>query len=318
MAVKALMVRSAAVLGSMALLQLGCSKSDDGGSADDGSEGSDSDDGLDGGDPKFDTAPGGGDGSGDPDAGEEICKVVDVIIAVDNSQSMQEEIAALQGPVFDSFPETLLDVGNGLDDFHLAVIDACPDPPYFHNWGKSGDCQFSTEKNYMLSSSATLAEEYACVTDLATAGYENVEDGCTGDNDDEQPANTAGETVTSTANFVENAGFSRASAILFVVAITDEDEQPLPAQTAQEVADKLAAAKGTIDNVVFLGIGGDSNCSGQYGSAEEASMLREITNIFVEAERGVWWDLCTGDLQTGFQEALEVVNDACFEFVPQG
>jgi hypothetical protein len=285
---------------------------------DDGSGESDPDSGLDEGDPKFDTAQDGIGGSGDPDAGEEICEVVDVILAVDNSGSMQEEIAALQGPVFDSFPQTLLAVGNGLDDFHLAVIDACPDPPHFHNWGKSGDCQFSTEKNYMLSSSPTLAEEYACVTDLATAGYENVEDECTGSNDDEQPANTAGETVTSAANIAENAGFSRDSAILFVVAITDEDEQPLPDQTAQEIADKLVAAKGTIDNVVFLGIGGDSNCSGPYGSADEAIMLREVTNIFVEAGRGVWADLCTDDLQSAFQAGLQVVNDACLEFVPPG
>lgn len=318
MAAKALVLRSAAVLASIALLQSGTGCKGDSGSAEGGSGDTQSDSGLDDGDPKFDIEPGGGDGTGDPDAGDDVCKVVDVILAVDNSQSMQEEIAALQGPVFDSFPETLLDVGNGLDDFHLAVIDACPTPPHFHNWGKSGDCQFSTGKNFMVSSSATLAEEYACVTDLSTAGYDNVEDECTGNNDDEQPANTAGEAVTSAANFAENAGFSRSSAILFVVAITDEDEQPLPQQTAQEVADKLVAAKGTIDNVVLLGIGGDSNCSGLYGTAEEASMLREITNIFVDAERGVWWDLCTGDLETGFQQALEVVNDACFEFVPPG
>ena len=40
------------------------------------------------------------------------------------------------------------------------------------------------------------------------------------------------------------AGFVRADAVLFVVAITDEDEQPVPDQSAQEIMDKLVAAKG--------------------------------------------------------------------------
>ncbi len=258
-----------------------------------------------------------GGGSAD-DGGAETCKLVDVVIAVDNSGSMQEEIEALRGPVFDSFPQTLLDVGNGLDDFHLAVIDACNDPPYFHDWGDDGPCDFPGGVNFMTSTSPTLADEYACVTNLSRSGYKGMDDNCSGSNDDEQPANTAADAVSPPAITGPNAPFLRDDAVLFVVAITDEDEQPVPDADPQEIAGKLIATKGKIENVVFLGIGGDSDCDGPYGEADEASVLREVTEIFVSQGRGVWWDLCAGDLETAFATALEVVDSACTDFTPAG
>jgi hypothetical protein len=248
----------------------------------------------------------------------ETCKLVDVVLSVDNSGSMSEEIEALRGPVFDSFPQTLLDVGNGLDDFHLAVIDACNDPPFFHDWGDDGDCNFPGDVNFMSSTSPTLTDEYSCVTNLTTSGYKGMADNCSGSNDDEQPANTAADAVSQPAIDGANSGFLREDAVLFIVAITDEDEQPVPAATPDEIAAKIIAAKGTIDNVVFLGIGGDSDCDGPYGGADEAEVLREVTQIFVDADRGLWWDLCQGDLETAFATALTIVDSACIEFNPPG
>ena len=249
---------------------------------------------------------------------DEGCKRVDVLIAIDNSGSMQEEIAALAGPVFDSFPEALLDVGYGLDDFQLGVIDACNDPPFLHDTGAGGACNYSTSTNYMSSASPALFDEYRCATELTQSGYMGMEDECSGDNDDEQPANTAAGAVSAPAITAENAGFMRDDAVLFVVAITDEDEQPVPEQSAQEIYDKLVAAKGTIDNVVFLGIGGGSDCEGPYGSADDAQLLRGVSELFAAQQRGLFWDLCQGDLQQAFAAGLEVVDSACIAFEPPG
>jgi hypothetical protein len=246
------------------------------------------------------------------------CRLVDAIIAVDNSSSMAEEIEALAGPVFDSFPQTLLDVNNGLDDFQLGVIDACNNPAYLHDTGAAGACDYSTGKNFMVSSSPALIDEYQCATAFTTAGFHGQEDGCSGDNDDEQPANTAADAVSPPAASDQNAGFVRDDAVLFVVAITDEDEQPTPPRTAQEIVDEIVAAKGDIANVVFLGIGGDSSCNGPYGSAEEAVLLREVAGIFAAANRGLFWDLCQGDLEAAFQAALQIVDSACMDFTPVG
>jgi hypothetical protein len=212
----------------------------------------------------------------------------------------------------------LLDINNGLEDFQLAVIDACNDPPFFHDTGLGGACAFSTGKNYMVSSSPDLLGEYQCVTEFTTAGFQGQADECSGENDDEQPANTAADAVSLPAAGDQNAGFVRDDAVLFVVAITDEDEQPAPGRSAQEIADALIASKGAIENVVFLGIGGDSACDGPYGGAEEAGLLRDVAGVFAGANRGMFWDLCDGDLEGAFQAALQIVEGACEDFEPVG
>lgn len=254
--------------------------------------------------------------SGTTGAANDGCKRVDVVLSIDNSGSMQEEIAALAGPVFDAFPQALLDVGNGLDDFQLAVIDACNNPAALHDTGLGGACNYSTGANYMSSASPALFDEYHCVTELTPTGYMGMADQCSGENDDEQPANTAADAVSEPAVSTQNAGFVRDDAVLFVVAITDEDEQTVPDQSAQQIMDKLVAAKGTVNSVVFLGIGGGSDCEGPYGSADDAVRLREVATLFAAADRGVFWDLCQGDLEMAFAAALAVVDSACIEFDP--
>jgi hypothetical protein len=170
----------------------------------------------------------------------------------------------------------------------------------------------------MSSASPALFDEYRCATELTQSGYMGLADDCSGDNDDEQPANTAADAVSQPAIAAENAGFVRDDAVLFVVAITDEDEQPVPNQSAQEIHDKLVAAKGTVDNIVFLGIGGGSGCEGPYGGADDAQLLREVSELFAAEKRGLFWDLCQGDLQQAFTAGLAVVDSACIDFEPPG
>lgn len=263
---------------------------------------------------KLDVAMGGDgptNGMADDGANQGGCEKVDVVFAVDNSSSMQEEIAALRGPVFDAFPQALLAVGNGLSDFQLAVIDGCNNPAAFHDQGASGPCNFSTQTNWMVSDSPDLATEFACVTELTAEGWSGMTDACSGDNDDEQPTNAAADAVTADAL---NAGFVREDAVLVVVAITDEDESPLPERTADQIADQIIAAKGSISDVVFLGIGGSRLCDGEYGTALPANTLQAVAQRFEVASRGVFWDLCDGDLETAFANLIDVVDSACLEF----
>lgn len=314
-------------VGTVTTLVLACSGDDGGGDGDTvaGSGGiptleatgivSVSADGEDSDETKFDIGTVATGGT-NPEGGDDGCEKVDVVLAIDNSGSMQEEIAALSGPVFDSFPDALLGVNGGLLDFHLGVVDACNAPAHLHNHGLSGDCNFANGANYMVSNNPELQNEYACVTALSTAGWNGTEDECTGENDDEQPANTAADAVSLMAG--ANMGFLRSDAVLLVVAITDEDEQPLPQLSAQQIADKIIAAAGGIDKVVFLGIAGGSECKGPYGGAEDAVFMREVTQIFVDAERGLFWDLCMGDLEAAFQSVVDVVDVACMEFTPVG
>ena len=121
--------------------------------------------------------------------------------------------------------------------------------------------------------------------------------------------------------FRQNDGFLRDDALLFVVAVTNEDEEMRDSQgnplTANTIVNRYINAKSDLRNVVFLGIGGDSNCGfGPYGVvSEEAIQLRNITQSFSGMNRGLFWDLCQGDLETAFDQAVSILDDACREGV---
>jgi hypothetical protein len=276
--------------------------------------------GTDGGADDGDGGGGDGDGGGDPEFTDalspEACKHVDLVFSVDPSSSMAEEMVAMSLEIFPGFAGALLDIGDGLEDYRVGVIDACPWPANFHTRGETtGECNFQSGEVWMDSSSTALLDEFECVGDIYHASE------CTGDNDDEQPASAAAASLEPpTITTGANAGFLRDDALLVVIAITDEDEQPVPASDAQAVFNRLVATKGDVQRMVFLGIGGGTGgcAEGAYGSADEATLLRQITQLFIDAQRGVWWDLCAGNLEDGLTEAMEVIEQACDEFPPIG
>jgi hypothetical protein len=257
-------------------------------------------------DPGDGSTDGSGDGStdgsgdaladtGDPgDAasdGEERLCTIDLVFAVDNSGSMQEEIRDFRENVWPEFASALLEVsgGTGGEPFRVAVIDACPDPASFHTRGQSGECDFESGEAWMESDSSNLVGEFRCVGDIWDDDRE-----CSGDNDDEQPASAAAASLEPPWNAPDgpNHGFLRSDALLIVIAITDEDEQPLPDATAAEVFERIVAVKGDVKEIVFLGIGGTRDCVGPYGNADEAVKLKQVTDMFAAEDRGIFWDLC--------------------------
>jgi hypothetical protein len=248
-----------------------------------------------------------------PDNSDDVpahCRHIDVVISVDNSGSMREEKEALRDIAFPGFAAALINVAGGIDDFRVGVLDACPTPASFHTRGVGGACNFQGGKVWMESSSTALVDEFKCVGDIDSTGTM-----CSGSNDDEQPASAAAASIEPAfvGPGMPNAGFLRDNALLVVVAITDEDEQPVPNRTAQQVYDRLVATKGDVKKMVFLGIGGAQSCNGAYGSADNATKLKEITNLFIGQQRGVFWDLCQGNLDQGLALALQTIDQACRE-----
>ena len=250
-------------------------------------------------------------GGGGSSTGGTGCKRVDLVFSVDNSSSMSEEKAAMASDVFPGFASALLNVGNGLEDYRIGVLDACPLPAGYLTSGVSGPCNFASGQVWMESSDPDLVGEFACVGDIDSSASQ-----CSGNNDDEQPASTAAASLEPPASTGPNAGFMRDDALLVVVAITDEDEQPNPSATAQQVHDRLVAIKGDAKKMVFLGIGGATTCDGAYGTADQATVLQEVTNLFIAEGRGVFWDLCVGQLENGLDDAMAVIEQACSEFPP--
>jgi hypothetical protein len=261
-----------------------------------------------------DDGTGGGGGGGGGGESFATCRHIDVVIAVDNSSSMQEEKQALRDDAFPGFAQALINVAGGIDDFRVGVLDACPAPASFHTRGVGGACNFQGGQAWMDSTSSALVDEFKCVGDIDSSDMQ-----CSGSNDDEQSATAATIALEPAwqGSGMPNAGFLRDDALLVVIAITDEDEQPVPSGTAQQVYDRLVAVKGgDVNKIVFLGIGGASSCDGVYGSAKNATKLKETTDLFVAQQRGVFWDICEGNLEQGLAAALGTISQACTDIGP--
>lgn len=276
----------------------------------------------------------------DPDpcgSGDFSCKHLDIVIAVDGSSSMNEEMAAMGVEVFPGFADALLDISDGLDDYRVGVVDACADEPTFNTTGEPGNpgectqsnsdqgsdpCNFASGEAWIEATPATDADdvkaEFRCVGQIdRVQGSDGLTVGtCTGNNDDERPTQAAIAALQPGVN----PGFLREDAVLVVIALTDEDEHTIPTQNAQALYNDLVAAKGDVKKMVYLGIGGGpggcaNQCPDNYGSADEARKLHNVTNLFIAEDRGVWWNLCDGDLGAGLADALEVIEQACDEVV---
>jgi hypothetical protein len=251
------------------------------------------------GDPAGDPA-GEGEGSGQSEAGS--CKQVDVLFAVDNSGSTQKEQQALRDG-FADFASELLHVG---DDYRVGLVDGCPQPPMLHTRGMEGPCNFAGGQPWIESSSPYAVDEFRCVANIDSRDAQ-----CNGNNDDEQPVTTAASALDPAwaAAGRPNAGFARGDALLVVIAMTDEDEHSVPPATAQTLHDQLVADKGDAGKLVFIGVGGKSDCDGPYGDANDANTLQAIAAQF--GDHGGFWDLCQGKLDEGLRAAVDVIESAC-------
>jgi hypothetical protein len=258
--------------------------------------------------PQFEDKLEPGKGGGSTNGGSEDgggCSRFDIVFSIDNSMSMREEQEAMGREIFPKFADKLLSLNDDIDGFRAGVIDACPTPATFHDRGRERNCSFASGKKWIESSSQAFKEEFSCVGAINSDATM-----CSGSNDDEQPASTALAAVKA------NAGFLRDDAILVIVAMTDEDEQPDPRRSTDELYNELTKLKKRPQDVVFLGIGGGDNCSGPYGDADEAEMLKSLTGKFSANGRGVFWDLCDGSLETGLEKAIQTIDQACKEFIP--
>ncbi|HWM84767.1 MAG TPA: hypothetical protein VNO33_02990 [Kofleriaceae bacterium] len=293
----------------------------DDGDADDG----DADDGdADDGDADDGDADDGDADDGDDGGSDFACKHLDLLFTVDPSGSMTEEMEAMGSEIFPAFASALLDISMGLDDYQVGTVDACPVPATLHTRGQGGECNFTSGEPWILGTPerepADVTGEFSCVGNMwIEPGMSHT---CNTENDqDEQVMSASIAALTPPFVDQENAGFLRDDAVLVVIAVTDEDEELISGRaTAEDFYNDLVAIKGDVKDMVFLGIGGgvpdgcQDDPGGSYGTALPAQMLYDVTNLFIAQERGVWWDLCQGELQDGLAEALEVIEQACDDF----
>lgn len=247
------------------------------------------------------------------------CKRIDVLFAVDGSGSMEGEQDALRGaggqpPVFAEFTEALLAELTEVEDFHVGVVSSGEGDTALHTHreqpdvppGPDTDCGLPPGQRWLVGPSPTLTEEFACIA-ATRSGFDEV-------------------TYYNLAEALHdpvNAGFLRDDSLLLLVLITDEDTYDHLVATMVGIRTRiLDAIGGDLSRLVVLAVAGgqgvfempETVCEGVYGGAAPGRRIISITRSF--RERGLFQNICKGDLAATFADILDDVVSACEAFEP--
>ncbi len=312
-----------------------------------GGEG-DEDEDSDSGGIRFDTPDGdstGGPGDGGSNTG---CRGIDFLFVIDSSPSMEDE----QANLIASFPGLIQTIEDKLEDqaqdYQVLVTDTddwygicetlcsiapnspcngvpCNAPACETTLGagirndQSGlPCPIAGPQRF-IDGQSNLEQAFACVAEVGTwgNGYERVMQATT-------------EALALDAPDDCNEGFLREDAILVVTFITDEEDSHEKDGSPGDPADwydaVLAAKGGDPGAVVTLGLIGDHGTpnpicepyGGDNGTvgAEAAPRLRQFVELF--GEHGLWSSVCASDYDEAFQQAVDVIELTCSDFMPPG
>ena len=329
----------------------GSSGSADGGSGGDGDGDGDGDADDGGGGPKFDVGSGNSGGSGGDGGLEDGCQKVDFLFVVDNSVSMGGE----QSNLANSFPGFIDTIQSQVaaTDYHIMVIDTDDQDKWGEKWNKChnkcmtddpGDsclttwfdpiicgqeppeplacdqtlgagrnlgaggppvpCPVDGGRRYMTDTESDLKGTFQCVAEMGAAGNAN-----------ERPMEAMLAALGSqTQPGGCHEGFMRDDAVLVVTFISDEEELGSPGDPSSWRNDLLALKGGNETAVVVLALSGDANTAGQ-----ECTPTPRMSS-FVQSfgSRGFIESICEPNYDPFFQDAVDVIEYACDEYVPAG
>jgi hypothetical protein len=237
-------------------------------------------------------------------------------------------MATNQSELVASFPEFVMTIQGTLaevDSFHVGVVTS--DSYDFNGGGCTMTGALVTQTGGVNSSNATcspyasgfrymtqaddLPTKFSCAALVGTAGDNN-----------ERMMDGALEAISPGLNGMGacNEGFIRDDALLVMVFISDEDD---PGSSGVGSAgdpdswfDDVVATKGFAENVVVLTLtrGSPNNvCGGAQGSEINGDRLMAFAQLF--GANGFLGDICANSFGPFFEDATEVVANACDNFV---
>lgn len=279
---------------------------------------------------------GGGGGGGNPDK-RTPCGRMDIVFVVDDSGSMAEE----QSNLAQNFPR-FIDVlnrfttGDGKPlDYRVAVTTTGRDLRYkikvpivgielpMSEKGDNGAFRQSCgmQRRWLERGDRDVANTFACAAQVGTGGPSL-----------EMPLYSLNLALKDRVADGTNAGFLRDDALLATVIMTDEDDCSredndftIPSDDCQnadwvqpvkryiDVLDKVKGARGRWATAV---IAGPTACKSAFGDAEAANRLQSF--VKETGATGVFSSICTGDLTSALNDALQTFNAACENLPPLG
>lgn len=285
------------------------------------------------------------------------CEGIDFLVVVDNSRSMADEQEAL----IESFPGFLETIANAVSarksNFHVLVTDTDSDgceqvcsvyPGAYcgttdgfscnsYNPNVTKDCANTLGagrvdnglghqcglhgRRFIQSEDANVSDAFRCLGKLGTKGD-------SGERPMQAIVNALSPQFLSPTGC--NQGFLRKEALLVLLFITDEEDDPKKDQFQASMGDPqdwynavVQAKGGDPGSVVAVGLVGDVGkpgaiCQPLIGNAEHGAEASPRLIQFVElfGDRGRWGSVCASDYNPFLQEVVAVVTESCQEFIP--
>jgi hypothetical protein len=282
------------------------------------------------------------------DGGSEAgCKAIDFLFVIDNSGSMGDN----QQNLINSFPgfiskiqETIADV----DSYHIMVaktdenwndcqiecnffpflcqfgdVNACNGAPSVCdetlgagvNFPIGEDasnmyCDLTGGQRYITPSEplAALPQKFTCIASVGTDGDSS-----------EMPMASLTEAIGPALNGPGgcNSGFLRDDAVLVVTIITDEEDDDSPGTPDGWYQNIIAQKAGDGSGVVVLGLINDTDAGNPVCPVEsqDPAKIREFIEKFPNHIKG---SVCEVDYSPFFDQAVDLINTTCDDYVPVG
>ncbi len=172
-------------------------------------------------------------------------------------------------------------------------------------------CELFGGNRYIISGEPDLADAFECIAKVGTSGG----DPPMGD------ALIAALAPKINAEGGCNAGFLRDDALLFVVLINDTEDSESTSWPYQQYAAVVAAKGGDPNAIVMLGViaqileeGAPEIPGCTYTTANDPRLQRQLLKKFPYHIEG---DTCAPSYAPYFDQATDLIGEACGQFVPQ-
>lgn len=246
----------------------------------------------------------------------EPCTGLDVLVVIDDSDTMIEEqgkLTAALSPFFAQLDQALPGI---MGSIRVGVITT--DAPEFVVANPTMACTPYASAATWMSYGPTLSTELACATAVGTMGDPN-----------ERPMQMAIEALGPTMLQLggPNEAFLREDAPLVLIILTDEEDD-LEAVTQwgsegdpADWVDALAATQaGHVQDVVplaLVGIAEPNACPFPWDGMSGAEIAPRLAEFVDGFPRGALGDICAADYTAFFTDAVTPVVDACNAHVPE-
>lgn len=243
------------------------------------------------------------------------CTTVDILVVIDNSDTMTEEQAKLTTAIAPFVTLVQSQLPGVMGSIHVGVLST--DAPELVTSTPAATCvPYATGASWMAPGD-TLITELGCATALGVDG-----------DPDERPMQMISDALTPEMNGVDgaNEGFLREDGPLVIVLVTDEEddyeeetEWGSPGDPADWIEAVTAMKDGWEQDVVVLSLIGtekpnacpEFQWDGSEG-AEIAPRLREFTESF---PRNAVGDVCAAEYGTFLDGVVPQIVQACQNYV---